>query len=127
MLPVLVVLFLVSYGLMAMLVVEQGRTITVQRNLIHELFRDTATLNALRSHEMHHPVTPRSQAHAPLSQTPSTPFAQVDPTQKHPGTVPPQQEAGSKRNSQKFQRQAPLRPPKMTSDEADVRRATNLI
>ena len=40
-LPVLVVLFLVSYGLMAMLVVEQGRTIDSQRWLIQSLFADS--------------------------------------------------------------------------------------
>ena len=33
MLPVFVVLFLVSYGLMTLLVVEQGRTIDNQRSL----------------------------------------------------------------------------------------------
>ena len=36
MLPILVVLFLISYGLMSVLVVEQGRTIDSQRNLIRE-------------------------------------------------------------------------------------------
>jgi hypothetical protein len=34
MLPLLTVLFLISYGLMTMLVVEQGRTIDAQRTLI---------------------------------------------------------------------------------------------
>jgi hypothetical protein len=124
-LPVLVVLFLVSYGLMTMLVVEQGRTIDTQRNLIRELFRDTNALNSMRTHDIQHGqvgATPRTQAHAPLSQAPSI---QTDPNQTHSGSA--QERAGSKRNSQKFQRQAPQHPPKMTSDEADERRATNLI
>ena len=37
MLPVLTVLFLISYGLMTLLIVEQGTTIQAQRTLIHQL------------------------------------------------------------------------------------------
>jgi len=48
MLPVLVLLFLVSYGLMTMLIVEQGRTIDSQRTLIHQLLGDSFQLSALR-------------------------------------------------------------------------------
>src|ERR1700730_13478426 len=44
-LPVLTVLFVVSYGLLTMLVVEQGRTIDSQRNLIRMLFDDSIELN----------------------------------------------------------------------------------
>ena len=43
-LPLLVVLFLISYGLLALLVVEQGRTIENQRSLIQQLFSDSAEL-----------------------------------------------------------------------------------
>ncbi|MGH9499064.1 MAG: hypothetical protein ACRD3L_07955 [Terriglobales bacterium] len=48
MLPVFVVLFLVSYGLMTLLVVEQGRTIENQRSLIQSLFDDSTKLAQLR-------------------------------------------------------------------------------
>ncbi len=47
-LPILVVLFLISYGLMTMLIVEQGRTIDSQRALIHQLFQDSLELNAAK-------------------------------------------------------------------------------
>ena len=47
-LPVLVVLFLISYGLMTMLIIEQGRTIESQRALIHELFHDSEELAAVK-------------------------------------------------------------------------------
>lgn len=47
-LPVLVVLFLISYALMTMLIIEQGRTIDSQRALIHELYSDSTELSALR-------------------------------------------------------------------------------
>ena len=48
-LPVLVVLFLISYGFMTMLIVEQGRTIENQRTLIHELFKDASELSAAKT------------------------------------------------------------------------------
>ena len=47
-LPVLTVLFLVSYGLLTMLVVEQGRTIDSQRNLIQMLFSDSVQLSGMK-------------------------------------------------------------------------------
>src|SRR6267378_3916308 len=49
MLPLLVVLFLISYSLLTMLVVEQGRTIDSQRSLIHLLFGDSIRLSATRA------------------------------------------------------------------------------
>ena len=46
-LPVLTILFLVSYGLLTMLVVEQGRTIDSQRSLIQMLFSKLVSRRAL--------------------------------------------------------------------------------
>jgi cytoskeletal protein RodZ len=45
-LPVLTVLFVLSYGLMTLLIVEQGSTIESQRALIRELFQDSTELSA---------------------------------------------------------------------------------
>jgi hypothetical protein len=47
-LPVLTVLFLISYGLLTTLVVEQSRTIDSQRGLIRDLFQDSAQLSTLK-------------------------------------------------------------------------------
>ncbi len=47
-LPILVVLFLLSYGLMTMLVVYQGSTITSQSFLIKQLFVDSTELMAIK-------------------------------------------------------------------------------
>ena len=47
-LPVLTILFVVSYGLLTMLVVEQGRTIDNQRSLIHLLFGDSVQLSSIK-------------------------------------------------------------------------------
>ena len=73
-LPLLTVLFLISYGLMTMLIVEQGNTIESQRLLIKQLFSDSAELSVMkgqRTTQRHpgkthpkafaHPQAPRSR------------------------------------------------------------------
>jgi hypothetical protein len=114
MLPLLTVLFLISYGLMAMLVVEQGRTIDSQSYLIKELFRDSSELTGMKSNlfqkqraqaQAQAEANAHSQAQAPSSQ------------------VAPRDNAKSNRNPGKLRRPAPLRPPRNTSDVADERRA----
>jgi hypothetical protein len=114
MLPILTVLFLISYGLMAMLVVEQGRTIDSQSYLIKELFRDSSELTGMKSSlfqkqraqaQAQAEANAHSQAQAPSSQ------------------VAPRDNAKSNRNPGKLRRPAPLRPPRNTSDVADERRA----
>lgn len=47
-LPVLVILFLISYGLLARLVVEQNRIISYQLNLIRQMLTDSNELSALK-------------------------------------------------------------------------------
>jgi hypothetical protein len=44
-------LFLFLYVLLSMLVIEQGRTIESQKQLIRELFHDSQQLNAMRIRE----------------------------------------------------------------------------
>jgi hypothetical protein len=77
-LPLLTVLFLISYGLMTMLIVEQGSTIESQRALIRELFRDSTELTATKlkaqhDHQAAAQRAPRAQNNqAPMTQTPMT-------------------------------------------------------
>jgi len=105
MLPVLTVLFLVSYGLMAMLVVEQGKTIDNQRNLILQLFEDSNRLSALHAN-----AAAQQHLQNPASKAPAAPSAA------------PSHKAGT------LHRAAPLKPPKDTSsDTADVRRSSLTI
>lgn len=47
-LPLLVILFIVSYGILTLLVFEQGRTIESQRSLIREMLKDSTQLAALK-------------------------------------------------------------------------------
>lgn len=143
MLPVLVVLFLISYGLMTMLIVEQGRTIESQRALIHELYHDSAELAAVKGRTLqenavvdtqHAPTAqlPSTQAQAPTTHTPSTqiPSAQTPSTQVQSSKTPSAQVAPHSRVKDRAakmpepQFQAPSRP---SADLADERRALRTI
>ena len=47
-LPLLVILFIVSYGILTMLVFEQGQTIEAQRSLIRGMLKDSTRLATLK-------------------------------------------------------------------------------
>ena len=97
-LPILTILFMISYGLMTMLIVEQGQTIESQRALIRELFRDSTELSAVKMKAIQSaraqaaqsaaPQNPGASTQAPSNQTPSTqaqnhaPYSQVAPQQR---------------------------------------------
>jgi len=132
-LPLLIVLFLVSYGLMAMLVVEQDRTIGSQRALITSLFSDSTELTTLKGKVFHkqHPQAEsgtRSQAQSPSTQVPMTqapitqaPMTQTPMTQDTPG--------GNARNSHSTSKlsKPPQRPPLGIADIVDGRRIVKSI
>jgi hypothetical protein len=111
MLPFLVVLFLISYGLMATLVVEQDRTITAQGSLIHDLLGDSVELSSIKI-QIHDHALAAGKAKAHSQGQSKNPSSQVDP----------QADAG-RQKSGKLQRQSPLKPPTDTSDTPDERRA----
>ena len=95
------VLFIFSYGLMTMLIVEQGRTIDTQRFLIGELFTDSSQLNALKSSANRRKAEIQAKARAQAEASSS----QAAPDKK------------AKRHA------APQKPPKDTSDSLNVRRS----
>jgi len=118
MLPLLIVLFLISYGLLAMLVVEQSHTIEAQRTLIQQLFSDSLELTTLKGkaaqHNPHPGASPKSQTPSHQLQAPpskrETPSSQVDPDHK----------ALSQKGTRTLQR--PEKPPTDASGIADQRR-----
>jgi|HubBroStandDraft_6_1064221.scaffolds.fasta_scaffold559207_1 hypothetical protein len=132
MLPVLTVLFLISYGLMTMLIVEQGSTIESQRTLIRELFRDSKELAAVKTRSVQDQkiADPQQRAltQAPSHQTPSTqapssqlPSVQAPSTQNQtPSTQARTQHSAQSKpeKTQKFQL-----PSKPAPDLIDDRRA----
>jgi hypothetical protein len=132
-LPLLTVVFLLSYGLMTMLIVEQGSVIQSQRNLIKILARDSSELWGMRGKAMtDQAARARTQGHAPAPsvQTPSTqtPSTQI-PSTRTPSTQIPSTQAAPQQHSQShFGRSAkPQHPPVPASDLVDQRRAVRTI
>lgn len=115
MLPVLTVLFCISYGLMTMLIVEQGRTIESQRALLHELFRDSIALNKYKAKELQEQrAAKNSQAQAPSMQAPSN---------SAPSTQGQNQTPSSQAAPQQHVMPKPLQPALPATDQAFDRRA----
>jgi hypothetical protein len=132
-LPVLIVLFLVSYGLMCLLAVEQDRTIASQRYLIRSLLGDSSELSNLKGKliqkqyadaQAQAKAGSRSQAQTPLTQVPSTqaPMTQAPMTQDKPGG-----NAQSSHNAGKTRKAVPPKPPLGISDIVDGRRIVETI
>jgi hypothetical protein len=111
-LPLLTVLFLISYGLMTMLIVEQGQTIESQRALIRELFRDSSELSAVKlkaAQERAESLSTKTQIpptqipptqvplnEAPLTQNPSSQMPSTQtPSSQYPSTQAPTRQAPS--------------------------------
>jgi hypothetical protein len=111
MLPILTVLFLISYGLMTLLIVEQGSTIQSQRTLIQQLLGDSTELSALKSKAI------QQQAHASKAQA----EAQSSPVQTPSTQAVPSEKASNARKN-KVQRPKHEMPPVPASDIGDARR-----
>ena len=116
-LPLLTVLFLISYGLMTMLIIEQGQTIESQRALIRELFRDSTELSAVKMKALQAEHT-QALSQNPSSQNPST----QEPSVRKQA---PSSQAGPQQHAQnhakpKVDFQMPSKP---AADLADHRRA----
>jgi hypothetical protein len=125
-LPVLIALFVVSYGLLTMLVVEQARTIDSQRSLIGLLFDDSVQLAGLRSKAIYKQNSAaRARAQAEAQSHAKGPGAQMSPqgsqVQSAPTEATPSADAKT-HGSTKMRKRFPLKPPKGASDEGDERR-----
>jgi hypothetical protein len=107
-LPVLVVLFLISYGLMTMLIVEQGETILSQRALIRDLFRDSQELSAVKISTLkERPLAPSTKAQNPSTQIPSTQAPRIQAPSSQAG---PQHGAQNEASKHKRQFRLPSKP-----------------
>lgn len=115
-LPLLLILFVVSYSILTMLVVEQGRTIEAQRSLLREMLKDSTQLSAIKS----------KLAREESGRTPGKPAAQPrkDADPGNSGSARPKVPAGEARRPGKSahtMKQVPERP---AADLQDVRRST---
>ncbi len=137
-LPVLIVLFLVSYGLMSLLAIEQDRTIASQRWLITSLLGDSTELSSLKGKliqkqyadaQARAKAGSRSQAKSPLAQNPSiqAPMTQAPITQAPITQDAPEGTAQRNHNAGKLRKALPQRPPLGIADVVDGRRIVKTI
>ena len=138
--PLLTVVFLASYGLMTMLIVEQGNAIQQQHNLILVLLGDSRELWAMkgkiltdRSAQAQAQAQAKSHAQAPSTQSPlthgqtpstqapsnQTPSTQTPSTQASPTKVPQRHSQSRAGKGAKPDMQVPPMP---ASDLSDQRR-----
>ena len=141
-LPLLIVLFVISYLLLTRLVIEQDKTIDSQRDLIHTLFKDNVYLNMLHKHasvskkartdSQLQAVNPASQNPATENQSSPMSSAQVPSTQVPATEIPSSQVPGSKvgptakndRKTRKAAKAKPEIPPADLTDPSDMRRVS---
>ena len=98
---VIVVLLLVTFPLLALLVVEQGRVIDAQRLLIRQLNIDSRQLNSIRMRE----AQDRARKASPATKTPPPDVQQQPGTEQQPGAAP--QRKNRKRRESKQESPAP--------------------
>lgn len=109
-LPILVVLFIISYGLLTLLVVEQNRTIQSQRSMISLLLGDSMQLSSMKGQEYRrlHPKTQDSE---------EAPKPELAPGQSAPGkSMKNRNQAEADKATKSFKM------PKGVSDTPDARR-----
>ena len=107
MLPLLILLFLVSYGLLSLLVIEQDQTIGSQRAMIKQLLSDSSELAAAKRNvgSGMSQACPHSQ-----TQTPRAKEGHRDSRRSH-------------HNARPVPKLLPEKPPMPASDALDERRA----
>jgi len=131
-LPLLTVLFLFSYGLMTVLIVEQGSAIQAQRNLIKILMRDSTELWAAKGKAIGDQQVAQAQAEAGAKARAHAPSHQAQaPSTQTPSTQAPSTQAAPQHRSQshagKIVKPDTQLPPVPASDLVDRRRALSTI
>ncbi|HMB83601.1 MAG TPA: hypothetical protein VKI40_06055 [Terriglobales bacterium] len=119
MLPLLVILFIVSYGILTLLVFEQGQTIESQRSLIRDMLKDSTQLATLKgklarddSKRLHDKASAPADHKDADSGNPAAGAKGSDKETKRPG---------------KSAHSMKVVPGKPAADLEDVRRATRVI
>jgi len=132
-LPVLTVLFMISYGLMTMLIVEQGSVIQTQRNLIKVLLPDSTELWGMKGKVIGDKAMAQAKnsAQAPAVRTPSSQVPQAPSTQAPSTQAPSTQAAPTQHHAQgragRVAKPESEVPPVPASDLGDQRRALRTI
>jgi hypothetical protein len=117
-LPLLVILFIISYGILTLLVFEQGQTIESQRTLIREMLKDSTQLASLKDKQARD-----DNRHVQDKASVQTDQKSADPT--NPGAV--RESDKTTKRPAKSGRATKVTPGKPAADLEDVRRSTRVI
>lgn len=115
MFPVLVFLLMACYGIMALVLVEQGHVIQSQRNLIQQLFQDSRQMSSLKGQEAAQRMIEKKQA---------KPQANAEGKPSHSNTVPLQKDQAQRLLSRKSKME---KQPLQADDKVDRRRFPSQI
>jgi hypothetical protein len=130
-LPLLVILFIVSYAILTMLVFEQGQTIESQRGLIREMLKDSTQLASLKDkHSREESARQSSQQSSQQGAQLDKPSMQTDGAGQAAGGVKGSETKGLDKDGKKSGRAAHSMkqiPGKPEADLQDVRRSTRVI
>lgn len=116
MLPFLVVLFVISYSILTLLVIEQGRTIDVQRGLLREMLKDSTQLASLKGKIAREEAIRAAEKSAVSPEEKKSANATPNLTPKAPNK--------EKQPTKRTLKQVPEKP---AADLQDVRRSTRVI
>jgi hypothetical protein len=120
-LPLLIVLFIASYTILTLLVVEQGRTIEAQRGLLRDMLKDSTQLAQLKGKLARESDQQPTRKSAEQSAKEHTEHAIVPaPRPKTPAGSETHRRAKAPHTMKEI-------PPKPAEDLQDVRRSTRVI
>jgi hypothetical protein len=120
--PLLVVLFVISYAILTLLVVEQGRTIEAQRSLLREMLKDSSQLAALKN-KIAREASARSQEDKAQPGDNDAPTAKSGNSGNSVPKAPSKDPKGRGKSARTL-REVPEKP---AADLQDVRRSTRVI
>lgn len=119
-LPLLIFLFLVSYGILTLLVVQQGQTIEAQRSLLREMLKDSRQLATLKGKMAHDVAVQHQEKTAGATQQKEA----VSGSTLSAAPKVQSKEAKRPEKSARIKKEAPEKP---AADLQDVRRSTRAI
>ncbi len=120
--PLLVILFIVSYGILTMLVFEQGQTIESQRGLIKEMLKDSTQLAAMKD-KIARDDGKRGHEKAPAAPSEQKSTQSPNPASGAKGSYKEATPSGPGKSAHTM-KQVPGKP---AADMEDVRRSTRVI
>jgi hypothetical protein len=121
-LPLLIILFIASYGILTTLVVEQGRTIEAQRSLLREMLKDSTQLADLKGK-----LARADSEHSQGKPAAPAPRKEKEKASGNIGNAVPKTPSNEVRRPGKSARTSKQIPEKPAEDLQDVRRSTNII